>query len=191
MFRRHWFRVLAVYIDTKSTSSIPIFFLLGQYVVTVVKRWWQQFENIGWPDNFMFLVRSGNLYDYFRACMHFSAHIRGGSEEMRTLRRVIARYTVLTAVLAWRNLSSRVLKRFPTTDHIIRASLMTTEEAQLYAQMPSKYGRWYLPIQWIQSLIIEVRRSIRSSPYAKRLAKRPRRTGHLGRKCSTERVVLL
>ena len=33
------------------TTRIPIMFLLGFYVAAVVKRWWEQFELLGWPDD--------------------------------------------------------------------------------------------------------------------------------------------
>ena len=35
------------------TKQIPLTFLLGFYVALIVKRWWEQFECVAWPDDLL------------------------------------------------------------------------------------------------------------------------------------------
>ena len=34
----------------KQSTGLPITFLLGFYVSLVVKRWWEQYSKLPWPD---------------------------------------------------------------------------------------------------------------------------------------------
>lgn len=108
----------------------------------VVKRWWDQFQRVSWPDSFLYWV---------------SAYIRGVDEQTRIIRRSIARYCILAAVLGWRSISIRVLKRFPTIDHIVRFGLMTDEEKKLYEEVHVEFDphkQWFMPLNWVQSVLI-------------------------------------
>ena len=40
------------------TDKIPVAFVLGFYVSLVIQRWWEQFENIPWPDALSLLISS-------------------------------------------------------------------------------------------------------------------------------------
>ncbi len=35
------------------TRNIPLTFLLGFYISAIVKRWWDQFELVAWPDDLL------------------------------------------------------------------------------------------------------------------------------------------
>jgi len=72
------------------TKRIPLTFLLGFYVAAVVKRWWEQFEHIAWPDDLLLMLNviipprpPSNLPDF-----PFTA------EQLATKRRAIARFIV-------------------------------------------------------------------------------------------------
>lgn len=116
-------------------------FMLGFYVTQVLTRWWAQVQSLPWPDEAMSLV---NAY-----------LSRGDTPENLLLRRhSIARYLILTQIIALSGVSSRVRKRFPTVEHLVTAGLMTTEEHQMMMNCPCPNLRWQLPLQWAQNLII-------------------------------------
>lgn len=86
---------------------IPIGFVLGFYVDTVVKRWWSQFLIIPWPDDLLMLL-SANSYETSKKTL----------KQMKT----IMRYANLSYVLAARQWSSKVRAQYPTEQHIVSAS---------------------------------------------------------------------
>ncbi|KAI4478745.1 hypothetical protein M0804_011773 [Polistes exclamans] len=50
-----------------SSESIPMSFVLGFYVSLVVKRWWEQYKLLPWPDNLALFISAaipGNVNDY-------------------------------------------------------------------------------------------------------------------------------
>lgn len=79
---------------------------LGFYVTLVVNRWWSQYTSIPLPDQLMCVIS---------ACVH------GVDQSGRLLRRTLIRYANLASVLVLRSVSTRVLKRFPTMEHVVDA----------------------------------------------------------------------
>ena len=84
-------------------SSIPMTFVLGFYVSLIVKRWWDQYNLLPWPDS---------LAIFIVGLLH------GLDERGRLMRRNIMRYILLAYVITLRRVSFRVRKRFPTIDHV-------------------------------------------------------------------------
>ncbi|KAM6415382.1 LOW QUALITY PROTEIN: bestrophin-4 [Rhynochetos jubatus] len=84
----------------RSTDLIPMSFVLGFYITLVVNGWWAQYTSIPLPDQLM-CVMSSNVH----------------SKDEHTL----IRYANLSAVLILRSISTRVLKRSPTMDHVVEA----------------------------------------------------------------------
>lgn len=78
----------------------------GFYVTLIVNRWWAQYTSIPLPDQLMCVI---------------SSNVHGKDERGRILRRTLIRYANLSAVLILRSISTRVLKRFPTMDHVVEA----------------------------------------------------------------------
>ena len=78
----------------------------GFYVTLIVNRWWAQYTSIPLPDQLMCVI---------------SSNVHGKDERGRILRRTLIRYANLSAVLILRSVSTRVLKRFPTMDHVVEA----------------------------------------------------------------------
>lgn len=72
----------------------------------IVNRWWAQYTSIPLPDQLMCVI---------------SSNVHGKDERGRILRRTLIRYANLSAVLILRSVSTRVLKRFPTMDHVVEA----------------------------------------------------------------------
>ncbi|GMT14264.1 hypothetical protein PFISCL1PPCAC_5561, partial [Pristionchus fissidentatus] len=124
------------------TKYIPLTFLLGFYVAMIVRRWWACCQLISWPDHLLFNI---------------SALIRGSDPETRIIRRTIARYAILTSVLAWRSISLRVLKRYPTDEHLVHSGLMTREELTMFKNIHVKvdpHQKWFVPVNWIQTMMV-------------------------------------
>lgn len=89
------------------TSQSPLRRLrTGFYVTLIVNRWWAQYTSIPLPDQLMCVI---------------SSNVHGKDERGRILRRTLIRYANLSAVLILRSVSTRVLKRFPTMDHVVEA----------------------------------------------------------------------
>ncbi|XP_073447605.1 bestrophin-4 [Aquarana catesbeiana] len=124
-------------------NLIPIAFVLGFYVNLIVNRWWGQYTNIPLPDQLMCVV---------------SSTVHGGDERGRLLRRTLIRYANLSSVLILRSVSTRVLKRFPTMDHIVDAGFMTREELKKYESLASDFNKYWIPCVWFTNQAAQARR---------------------------------
>ncbi|VDM26689.1 unnamed protein product [Toxocara canis] len=122
---RRIFEQLAIMFDDY-TRLIPLTFLLGFYVSNVVSRWWRQFESLPWPEDLLSVL-----------CLV----IPGRDEKSQLRRHTIARYVNLTAALAWREISSKIRRRFPTMRHIVDSGLMTDKEFELLNKISVSYNR--------------------------------------------------
>lgn len=87
-------------------ESLPVYFVLGFFVDTIVSRWWQQFRSLPWPDELAMLL---------------SAYSKGNSDHIRMQRRTIMRYMNLAYVLASFLCCSRTRLRFPSEFSLISA----------------------------------------------------------------------
>lgn len=85
---------------------IPVYFVLGFFVDTIVERWWDQFLIVPWPDEI---------------AMSLSAYTRGHSERVRIQRRTIMRYINFSFVLATRDICSRAGLLFPNEFSLVSA----------------------------------------------------------------------
>ncbi|CAH2310589.1 bestrophin-4 [Pelobates cultripes] len=139
--KRH-FEEVALYCN-KYTDLIPISFLLGFYVNLIISRWWGQYTNIPLPDQLMCVV---------------SSNVHGADEKGRLLRRTLIRFANLSSVLILRSVSTRVLKRFPTMEHIVEAGFMTHEELKKFESLSSDYNKYWIPCVWFTNMIAQARR---------------------------------
>ncbi|XP_077194930.1 bestrophin-3 isoform X1 [Paroedura picta] len=140
--QKRYFEKLSLYCD-KYAEQIPVTFVLGFYVTLVVNRWWNQFVNLPWPDRIMFLI---------------SSTVEGRDEYGRLLRRTLMRYVNLTSLLIFRSVSTAVYKRFPTTDHIVEAGFMTSEERKLFDHLQSPHLKYWVPFVWFGNLASKARK---------------------------------
>lgn len=62
------------------SESIPMSFVLGFYVSLIVKRWWEQYKLLPWPDTLALFISAGipgavsTIHLYYRVCfliLHF------------------------------------------------------------------------------------------------------------------------
>ncbi|KAG8013840.1 Bestrophin-4 [Nibea albiflora] len=137
------FERVALYCDQfTNTNFIPVLFVLGFYVTLAFNRWWGQYTSFPLPDNLMMAV-SGNVH--------------GADERGRLLRRTLMRYANLSSVLILRSISTRVLKRFPTLEHIVEAGFMTTNELKLFESLHSDFNKYWMPLTWFSNLASRAR----------------------------------
>lgn len=95
------------------SEGIPMSFVLGFYVNLVVKRWWEQYKLLPWPDTLALFI---------------SAAIPGNNETGRLMRRNVMRYMILAYVITLQRISLRVKRRFPSSQHLVDAGLMMESE---------------------------------------------------------------
>lgn len=127
------------------SESIPMSFVLGFYVSLVVKRWWEQYKLLPWPDTLALFI---------------SAAIPGNNETGRLMRRNIMRYSVLAYVITLMRISLRVKRRFPTWQHLVDAGLMLESEKKIFEIMDSKspMSKYWMPLVWATNIINRARK---------------------------------
>ncbi|KAF6200465.1 hypothetical protein GE061_004908, partial [Apolygus lucorum] len=129
----------------KHLENIPMAFVLAFYVTLVVRRWWEQYRLLPWPDTLALFV---------------SAAIPGVDERGRLMRRNIVRYAVLAYVITLKHVSVRVKKRFPTLQHIVDAGLMMESEKKIVEMMDerSPMAKYWMPLVWATNIINRARK---------------------------------
>uniref|UniRef100_A0A183E4I4 Bestrophin homolog n=1 Tax=Gongylonema pulchrum TaxID=637853 RepID=A0A183E4I4_9BILA len=121
------FENLAYYFDTR-LQYIPLTFILGFFVDTIVSRWSDIFDNMG------------------------------EDEPSRWLRRSLVRYLCLTQVLVFRDISVPVRRRFPTLESLIDAGILLEEEKEKLDAIKLRYNKYWAPIRWIQAIALQARK---------------------------------
>ncbi|CAK7305764.1 bestrophin-4 [Vulpes vulpes] len=140
--QRHVYAQVARYCN-RSADLIPLSFVLGFYVTLVVNRWWAQYTSIPLPDQLMCVI---------------SASVHGVDQRGRLLRRTLIRYANLASVLVLRSVSTRVLKRFPTMEHVVDAGFMSQEERKKFESLKSDFNKYWIPCVWFTNLAAQARR---------------------------------
>ncbi|GBL84020.1 Bestrophin-3 [Araneus ventricosus] len=136
------FEKLVVFVDG-FTDLIPLSFVLGFYVSLIIGRWWGQYSTIPWPDRLCYLIAS---------------YVHGTDERSRMIRRTLARYLILIQVLTYQAVSTAVKRRFPTTQHLVSAGIMTKEEKSVFEKISFSYGKWWIPCHWFCALATRARK---------------------------------
>lgn len=130
---------------SQQTESIPMSFVLGFYVTLIVRRWWEQYRLLPWPDSLALFV---------------SAAIPGVDERGRLMRRNIVRYAMLSYVITLQKVSFRVKKRFPTWQHMVDAGIMMECEKKIFEMMDEKtdMSKYWMPLIWATNIINRARK---------------------------------
>ncbi|VDK29286.1 unnamed protein product [Gongylonema pulchrum] len=117
-----------------------------------------------------------------------AGYMRGDTDYSRMLRRNVVRYVCLAQVLASRNISTAVRKRFPTVSSLVTAGelfkipevphyifgFMLPHELQKFEEIGAEMGsRFWLPIQWAISVVYDARKAglIESDYFCERICK--------------------
>lgn len=127
------------------SESIPMSFVLGFYVSLVVKRWWEQYKLLPWPDTLALFISAG---------------IPGADETGRLMRRNIVRYAILAYVITLQRVSLRVKRRFPTWQHVVDSGLMLESERKVFEKMDGKspMSKYWMPLVWATNIINRARK---------------------------------
>ncbi|XP_033612471.1 LOW QUALITY PROTEIN: bestrophin-1 [Fukomys damarensis] len=112
----------------------------GFYVTLVLTRWWNQYENLPWPDRLMSQV---------------SAYVEGRDEHGRLLRRTLMRYAILGYVIILRSVSAAVYKHFSSLLHLVQAGLMTPAEYKKLEQLSLPHNMFWVPWVWFVNLAMQ------------------------------------
>ncbi|KAF8770283.1 Bestrophin-3 like protein [Argiope bruennichi] len=142
MVASQYFEKVSLYCKTYG-DLIPVSFILGFYVSIVVKRWWDSFNCIPWPDTLAFFV---------------SAYVHGQDERGRLMRRSIMRYANLAFVITLTCISPCVKKRFPTMDHLVDAGILLPNEKKIMEQIKTTHSTYWMPLVWASSIAIRARK---------------------------------
>ncbi|EPB78132.1 bestrophin-1 domain protein [Ancylostoma ceylanicum] len=130
------FERLAELCDEK-LKYIPLTFMLGFFVTIVVDRWRNIFQNMGWIENLALTV---------------AALLRGNTKQALLYRRSIIRYTVLSQVLVFRDVSMRVRRRFPNMESLVVAGFLHENELKDLEEIKLIYNKYWAPVQWSLSI---------------------------------------
>ena len=122
--------------------GLPLTFLLGFYVSLVVRRWWEQYCKLPWPDSIAIFLRG---------------LVTGGQgDQARMVRRTIVRYCLLSYILCIRRLSVRLRKRFPTMRELVRTGILRADEALRIGEEDSDAmyeSNWWMPLKWATEIM--------------------------------------
>uniref|UniRef100_A0A0R3T3I7 Bestrophin homolog n=1 Tax=Rodentolepis nana TaxID=102285 RepID=A0A0R3T3I7_RODNA len=127
-----------------SGERLPIYFVLGFFVDTIVARWWEQFCTLPWPDELAMLL---------------CAYSRGNSDRVRMQRRTVMRYMNLAYVFASFDCCSRTRLRFPSEFSLISAGMATEQEIFTYIHSAplNNVQSYMMPTIWADNLILQMR----------------------------------
>ncbi|KAK6039285.1 bestrophin-3 domain protein [Cooperia oncophora] len=148
--QRDFKTLLEYWISTLKTFHL---ILCSDFFVTViVTRWSTLFNNIGLIENLAHTI---------------SACVRGSDDKTRTRRRNIIRYSVVAQLLAFRDISVQVRKRFPTMDTVVASGFLMSHELKELEGLNSAaanmgkhgclYGKTWIPIEWAITLLKKAR----------------------------------
>ena len=104
---------------------MPLTFLLGFYVSLVVKRWWEQYVKLPWPDEVATLLKAGITKD----------KKEDEEGENQRIRRTVIRYLMLSYVLCLRRISSSVRKEYPGMDCLMASGLLRKDEVKISIEL--------------------------------------------------------
>lgn len=128
----HYFR------KNLSTMGKEMTFLLGFYVSNIVKRWWDTYKSLPWPDSLVAISHA--LVDF-------------KNERSMEFCQTILRYCMLSYILCIRRLSKALQKMFPNDKSLIKAKVATRKEL-LLIEKQGELGRvWWIPISWCMTMI--------------------------------------
>ncbi|RCN45954.1 bestrophin-1 domain protein [Ancylostoma caninum] len=136
------FEKVAAHCD-KKLDYIPLTFMLGFFVTVVIDRWRNIFNNMGYIENI---------------ALSLSTLLRGDSKEVVLMRRTIIRYLVVSQILAFRDISMRVRRRFPNMESMVTAEqisgfLHEHEKGDLNKiSIQPVYKKYWATVNWALTL---------------------------------------
>jgi len=132
----------------KNSKQLPLTFLLGFYVSLVVKRWWEQYVKLPWPDEVATFLK-----------VSITSNKEEQEEQNLRIRRTVVRYCLLSYVLCLRRISSLVRQQYPEMEDLVSTGLVREDEAERIGEeeeeKTQRHGgsNWWLPIKWSIDII--------------------------------------
>jgi len=149
------FEKLILWVRNNSFSK-ELTFLLGFYVSLVVKRWWEQYVKLPWPDEVATYLKVAITKNPRKKSLDES---ESKDDENLQIRKTILRYCLLSYVLCLRRISTLVMTEYPTMDHMVSTELVREDEAIRIGdeelEKLKKHGEsnWWLPLKWSIDII--------------------------------------
>ena len=88
----------------------------------MVKRWWEQYVKLPWPDEVATLLKAGITKE------------KEGDEdkegENQRIRRTVIRYLILSYVLCLRRISSRMRREYSSMESLVASGLLRKDEVR-------------------------------------------------------------
>jgi len=164
-----------------SSAQLPLTFLLGFYVSLVVKRWWEQYVKLPWPDEVASFLKISITKNPKKENDNPE---KEDMEEDKSLqiRLTIMRYILLSYVLCLRRISSLVRAHYPDMEQIVNTGLVREDEAARIGEEEEddmqRHGgsNWWLPIKWSIDIL-------RKAQLDGRFENPPSYTGLVGKIC--------
>ncbi|KIH53687.1 hypothetical protein ANCDUO_16180 [Ancylostoma duodenale] len=132
------FEKIAAHCD-KKLDYIPLTFMLGFFRHSSIDRWRNIFNNMGYIENI---------------ALSLSTLLRGDSKEVVLMRRTIIRYLVVSQILAFRDISMRVRRRFPNMESMVTAGFLHENEKDDLNKISIQpvYKKYWAPVNWALTL---------------------------------------
>jgi len=114
-----------------------------------VKRWWDQYIKLPWPDEVATFLKAG-----------VTKEVGEPGENLR-IRRTVVRYLVLSYVLCLRRVSTRIRNHCSSMRNLINSNLLREDEALLLgnedAGVLGEHGgsNWWMPLKWAIALVTQ------------------------------------
>jgi len=127
-------------------SPTQLTFLLGFYVSIVVKRWWEQYVKLPWPDEVATFLKA-------------AVTEKEEGPENTVYRETVLRYCLLSYILCVRRVSEQVKNVFPSTASLVPVGLITNKEQELIGEEREedihRHGgsNWWMPLSWSVDLL--------------------------------------
>ncbi|EHB02062.1 Bestrophin-1 [Heterocephalus glaber] len=151
IFQLCYYVIRYIYRRALSERHQEVFEKLSMYCDSYIQlipltRWWNQYENLPWPDRLMNQV---------------SAFVEGRDELGRLLRRTFMRYSILDYVIILRSVSAAIYKRFPSLQHLLQGggrggrSFMSPAEYKRLEQLSLPHNMFWVPWVWFANLAMQ------------------------------------
>ncbi|KAI6227356.1 Bestrophin-like protein [Aphelenchoides fujianensis] len=138
------FEMLVQYMK-KNESATFVTILLGFFTSITIERWWACYDLMVWPDGL-----ASVLATYLRECTETIP-----IDEMKRLRKTMARYIILSYIFLMRDICEPVKRRFPDWKDV---GIMTAEEETYITDMIASGhtgAKYAVPLYWILWMLKE------------------------------------
>lgn len=84
---------------------------------------------------------------------NINAMLFENDDDTKSKRRTIGRYVIVCFIMAWRNVSTAVLQKYPNNDVLVESGLLTAEERDILDKAPHADCHYDYPLHWIYEVL--------------------------------------